>query len=345
MSGIGIAGLGSCLPRTVLSAAEIGALAGMPEAVVVEKMGLREKRIAGPDEHVSDMAAEAGRRALDDAAEQMGEPLGPADLDGIIYCGSPHKEYPVWLAAPRIQQLLGADRAWAFEVGAVSAGVPFALRVAADMMAADPALKTILVVAASRESHLIDYAVRDTRFIFNFGDGAAAAVLRRDANRSEILRSAFLTEGGFNEHVRVRAGGSALPASAETVSAGLHALEVHDFEAMKTGLDPITLDRFVEVAGQAARSSGWDDGRIDFLAVLHTKRSLHEAILDRLGLSADRSIYLDDIGHVSAADPLFALERAAREGRLERGMRVVVLSAGTGYSWAATAIVWGGRDG
>ena len=345
MSGIGIAGLGSYLPRTVLSAAELGARAGISETVVVEKMGLREKRIADQDEHVSDMAAEAGRRAFHDAAEFLGEPLVPADLDGIIYCGSPHKEYPVWLAAPRIQQLLGAERGWAFEVGAVSAGVPFALRVAADMMAADPALKTVLVVAASRESHLVDYAVRDTRFIFNFGDGAAAAVLRRDAGRSEILRSAFLTEGGFNEHVRVRAGGSVLPASAETVAAGLHAFEVHDFGGMRSGLDPITLDRFVEVARRAARSSGWDDGRIDFLAVLHTKRSLHEALLERLGLSHEQSIYLDDIGHVSAADPLFALERAAREGQLERGMRVLALSAGTGYSWAATAIEWGGRDG
>jgi 3-oxoacyl-[acyl-carrier-protein] synthase III len=336
-----IAGLGSHLPDRVMTAAELGERAGIPEAVVVEKMGLREKRIAGDGEHVSDMAAAAGRRALEDAAEALGETIAAEDVDGIVYCGSPHKEYPVWLAAPRIQHLLGARRAWAFEVAAVSAGVPFGLRVAADMMAADAGLRTLLLVAASRESHLIDYGLGDTRFIFNFGDGAAAAVLRRGRGRGEVLRSSFLTDGAFSEHVRVRAGGSALPASPETVATGLHALEVHDLESMRKGLDPVTLDRFVEVARGAAEASGWGREGIDFLAVLHTKRSLHDAILDRLGLTEDRSIYLDDLGHVSAADPLFTLERAARAGRLTDGMRVMTLSAGTGYSWAATAIRWG----
>ncbi len=338
---IGIASLGVYLPAAVMSAAELGARAGIAEEVVLEKLGLVQKHIAAADEHVGDMAAEAARRALAAASETLGEELGPEAVDGILYFGSPHKEYPVWLTAPRIQHLLGARRAWAFEIGGVSAGAPYALRVAADMMAADERLRTLLLVAASKESMLLDYANRRARFMFNFGDGAAAAVLRRGLERNRILGSAFLTDGSFSEHVRVPAGGSQLPASHETVEQRLHYLDVHDLEGMKERLDPVTLARFVAVVVEAVRRSDRRPAEVGFLAMLHTKRSLFETVLARLGLSEDQSVYLDHCGHISAVDPLIGLWEGERRGRLRSGMLAVALAAGTGYSWAATAIAWG----
>ena len=339
---VGIAGLGVYVPERVVTAAELAERSGIGEQVIREKFGLASKHVAAPDEHVSEMAAEAGRRALADASARLGREIGPGDLDLVIYCGSPHKEYPVWLAAPRIQHLLGARRAWAFEVGGVSAGAPIALRVAADMMSADDGPRTALLVAASREAELIDYRNPRTRFLFNFGDGATAAVLVRGLVRNRVLRSAFRTDGAFSHHVRVPAGGSRRPASAETVREGLHALEVVDPEGMKAGLDPVTLECFVRVAREAvARSGHGEGGAIDFLAVLHTKRSLYDALLERLGVAPDRSVYLDTYGHISAADPLIALWEGERRGLLRAGMLAVALSAGTGYTWAATAVAWG----
>jgi 3-oxoacyl-[acyl-carrier-protein] synthase III len=339
---VGIAGLGTYLPERTMSAAEIGARAGIPEPVVVEKLGLVRKHIAADDEHVSEMAAAAGRRAMESASLALGEAVGPETLDAIVYCGSPHKDYAVWLAAPRIQHLLGAERAWAMEVAAVSAGAPYALRMAADTMRADERLRTVLLVAASKESTLLDYGNRRARFMFNFGDGAAAAVLRRGLERNRVLASSFLTDGSFAEQVRVPAGGSRHPASAETVAAGMHALDVADPLAMKERLDPVTLERFVRVAREAAERSGHGADGIGFLAMLHTKRSLYDGVLAALGLSEEQGVYLDHVGHMSAVDPLVALEEGERLGRLRPGMLAVVLAAGTGYSWAATAVAWGG---
>lgn len=338
---VGIAGIGVYVPERVMTAREVGERAGIPESVIREKFGLLEKRIAGDGEHVSELAVEAAGRALEAASERLGRPIHPDAVDALIYFGSPHKEHPVWLAAPRIQHLLGATRAWTFEVGAVSAGAPYALRVAADLMAADPTLETVLIVAASRESTLLDYENERSRFLFNFGDGAAAAVLVRGLRRNVVLRSAFVTDGSFAESVRVPAGGSRLPASEVTVRERLHGLEVVDPMAMKERLDPITLDRFVEVAEESAYRSGRSPAEIGFLATLHTKRSLFDAVLDRLGLNEAQTVYLDRYGHLSAADPLIGLWEGERQGRLTDGQLAVALSAGTGYSWGATAIAWG----
>ncbi|MFW6193322.1 MAG: 3-oxoacyl-ACP synthase [Gemmatimonadota bacterium] len=339
---VGIAGLGRYEPEAIMSAEEIAAASGIPAEVVREKFGLEEKRIAGEGEHASDMAAEAGRRALEDASERLGREVGPADLDGIIYFGSTYKDYRVWLAAPRVQHLLGAGGAWAFELSATSGGAPFALRVAADMMAADGGPATVLLVASSRESHLIDFDNERSRFMFNFGDGAAAAVLVRDLPLNTIGGSSFLTDGSFSEDVRVEAGGSRLPPSVATVEQGRHCLDVRDPDDMKRRLDPVSLDRFERVAREAARRSGGNsDGEPDFLAVLHTKRSLHEALLERLGLDSERTVYLDHHGHLSAADPLLGLLDGERLGRLRDGDLAVALSAGTGYTWAGTGVRWG----
>lgn len=352
---VGVAGLGRYEPEGVMTAGELGEAAGIPEEVIREKFGLASKHVAGDGEHVSDMAAAAGRRALEDASRRLDREVRPADLDGVIYFGSPWKDYRVWLAAPRVQHLLGAERAWAFEVGATSGGAPFALRVAADMMAARERWQLVLLVAASRESHLLDYANEDARFMFNFGDGAAAAVLARGWPHNVVLDSSFLTDGRFADDVRVEAGGSRVPAVAATAG-DQHVLDVADPEAMKRRLDPVSLDNFVRVAREAAErsagegggdaaagGSGADDGPpIDFLAVLHTKRSLHDALLERLGLGPERTVYLDRWGHVSAADPLLGLIEGERSGRLAAGDLAVALAAGTGYTWAATAVRWGG---
>jgi 3-oxoacyl-[acyl-carrier-protein] synthase III len=341
MAPVGIGGLGVYVPERVMDARELGELAGIPEAVIREKFGVAEKRVCGDDEHVSDLSAAAARRALADASERLGRTVGAGDLDALIYFGSPHKEHAVWLAAPRIQHLLGATRAWAFEVAAVSAGAPYALRVAADLMAADESLKTVLLVAASRESMLLDYENHTSRFMFNFGDGAAAAVLVRGLRRNVVLRSAFLTDGSFAESVRVPAGGSRLPASEETVRGRMHSLAVLDPADMKRRLDPVTLERFVWAAEEAARRSGRAALEIGFLATLHTKPSLHAAVLTGLGLTANQTVYLDRYGHLSAVDPLIALWEGERQGRLRDGLLAVILSAGTGYSWGATAVAWG----
>jgi 3-oxoacyl-[acyl-carrier-protein] synthase-3 len=187
---------------------------------------------------------------------------------------------------------------------------------------------------------VIDYRNVRSRFAFNFGDGAAAALVRRGPVGHLILSSAALTDGSFADSVFVPAGGSRHPASAETVERGMHYLDVPDPLGMKSRLDPVSLDRFVEVARRAVEASGFTLDEIGFLAPLHMKRSIYDALLEALGLAPRQSFYLEDFGHMSAIDPFVIMAEAETRGLVDKGALVVALAAGTGYSWTATALLW-----
>jgi len=324
--------IGTYFPAGYQTSAEIAGRTGIPQEIIEGKFGLRGKHIAAAGEHVSDMAVRAAEPLLDEAAAE--------EIGALIYFGSAHKDYYLWSVAPKIQHALGLTGAFTFELMDTSACGPVALKVARDMLVADPDLRAILLVGACRESHVIDYGNGNARFAFNFADGAAAALLRRGSEGHRILASAIVTDGSFADDVRVPAGGSVYPTSPETLQRGMHALDVVDPERMKARLDPISLDRFVAVVRRAVERSGYVLDDLDFLAPVHTKRSLFEGLLRALGLEEHQSFYLEEYGHMSAIDPFVVLAEAERRGRLAPGDLVVTLSGGTGYSWAATALLW-----
>ena len=329
MTRVGIAATASYLPERWMPAAEVAAASGIPEEVVVERFGLRGKHIAAVDEHVTDLSVAAGGRALADGG------LEPEDVDVVVYFGSTWKEWPVWQAAPWIAHRLGCVNAWALELDYVSCGAPVALRVCRDLLVAEPHLRSVLAVGACRESYLLDYANERSRFMFNFGDGAVAAVVARDAP-NELLGSAAITDGSLSLHVKVPEGGSVNPQVD-----GRRFLDVEGVDAMKRRLDEISLVNFVRVAEQALSRSRAGLADIGYLCGIHMKRSMHEALVAALGLASERAAYLDDTGHVSGADPLLALDRASRTGQLDDGELVLLLAAGTGYTWAASVLRWG----
>jgi 3-oxoacyl-[acyl-carrier-protein] synthase III len=330
MTRVGIAATAAYLPERWMPAAEVATVSGIPEQVVVERFGLRGKHIAAPDEHVTDLSVPAGERALEEAG------LDPADVDVVVYFGSSWKEWPVWQAAPWIAHRLGCERAWALELDYVSCGAPVALRVCRDLLVAEPDLRNVLAVGACRESYLLDYSNERSRFMFNFGDGAVAAVVARDAPANELLGSAAITDGSLSLHVKVPEGGSVQPQTD-----GGRFLDVENLEEMKERLDDVSLANFVRVAEEALRRSGATLADVGYLSGIHMKRSMHDALVDELGLVAERAAYLDDTGHVSGADPLLGVDRAARAGLLEDGELVLLLAAGTGYTWAASVVRWG----
>ena len=114
---------------------------------------------------------------------------------------------------------------------------------------------------------------------------------------------------------------------------------------MKERLDPVSLPNFVAVAETALKRSGASLGDLNVVCGIHMKRSMHTALLDALGVAEDRAVYLDDTGHMSGVDPLFALDRAARGGMVHDGDLVLLLAAGTGYTWAASVVRWGPATG
>ena len=335
MRRVGLAATAAYLPERWMSAAEVADASGIPESVIVEKFGLRGKHIAASNEHVSDLAVRAAERLL---AEHD---VDPSSIDVVLYYGSTWKDYAVWQAAPWIAHRLGCSRAYAVEYDQVSMGTPVALRAARALLVAEPEWRTALVVAACRESYLLDYGNERSRFMFNFGDGAVAGLLVADADANLVLASHGITDGSFALQVKVPAGGSVEPPSLESVRAGRHSLDVADPSSMKNGLDDVSLANFVAAAQGALERSGLQVDDISYLSGIHMKRSMHDAIVAALGVDPARTSYLDDTGHMSGVDPLLGLDRAVRSGEVADGDVVLLLAAGTGYTWAATALRWG----
>jgi 3-oxoacyl-[acyl-carrier-protein] synthase-3 len=336
---VAITGYGVDVPDEVVTGAEIAAASGIPEEVVVEKMGVREKRVAGDDDHVTDMSVRAGRRALDDAG------LDASDLDLVLFHGSEFKDYVVWSAAANVAERLGAEDAYAHESYALCAGAPIALRhTAAQVRVGD--VDTALLVTASREEDLVDYGNEDSSFMFNFGSGGSALVLEaepaQERSRGRVRESAAVTDGSFSHDVVMPAGGSRRPPSHATVEAGEHTLDVPDPEDMKERLADVSAPAFLSVADEALAKSGYDRADLDFVALTHMKRSFHDYLLGELGLDESGGYYLDEFGHVQSADQTLALDRGLGRGRVASGDLVLFLAAGTGYTWAATVIEWQG---
>ena len=338
MTRVGVAATAVYLPERWMTAAELGELSGIPEGTIVEKFGLRGKHIADADEHITDLSVKAGERLF----EQNG--FDPRDVDVVVYFGSSWKEYPVWQAAPLIASRLSCERAFAIECDYVSCGAPVVLRLCRSLLLAEPHLQTVLAVGASRESYLLDYGNERSRFMFNFGDGAAASLLVRDHPANELLGSSMITDGSLSLHVKVPAGGSVEPASVESVAGRRHFLDVADTAGMKARLDASSLQNFVTVASEALERSNATLADLTHLCGIHMKRSMHESLVEALGLDPDRALYLDDTGHMSGVDPLVALDRLSRAGKLADGDLVLVLAAGTGYSWAASVLRWGAPE-
>ena len=327
MTRVSLAAVASYLPERWMTAAEVAAETHIPEHVIVERFGLRGKHIAAPDEHVSDMAVTVGERLLEDAA------VDPDSIDVVLYFGSMWKDFPVWQAGPAIAHRLGCANAYAVEYANVSYGAPAALRVGRDILVAEPDVERVLAVGASRESYLLDYENERARFMINFGDGAAAALLVKNGGVNEVLGSHGITDGSLSRHVKVPSGGSVDPEGEN------RSLDVIDQGAMKERLDEISLPNFVRAAEGAVERSGASLDDIAYLCGIHMKRSMHDALVDALGMDPERAPYLDDTGHMSGVDPLLALDRARPE--LAEGDIVLLLAAGTGYTWAASVVRWG----
>jgi 3-oxoacyl-[acyl-carrier-protein] synthase-3 len=312
-----------------MSAAEVAERSGIPEPVIVDKFGLRGKHIAAEDEHVSDLSVRAAETLLREAD------VDPESIDVVMYYGSMWKDYAVWQAAPWIAHRIGASNAYAVEYDNVSCGTPVALRIARDMLRAEEELQRVLVVAACRESYLLDYGNERSRFMFNFGDGAVAGLLEEDGGRNELLGCHGITDGTFSLQVKVPSGGSVSP------NGGYRFLDVADPASMKNGLDVVSLPNFVAAARGALERSGAALEDVGYLCGIHMKPSMHRLLVKALGVDPARAAYLDDTGHMSGVDPLFALDRAARAGELRDGELVLLLAAGTGYTWAASVVRWG----
>ncbi|MGM0846566.1 MAG: 3-oxoacyl-ACP synthase [Bacillota bacterium] len=331
----GIKGLGVYIPSRRMTAAELAEKAGIPENIVIEKLGIKEKPLPGPDDHTCQMGIQAAR----DAIEKTG--LDPASIDMVIYIGEEYKEYPLWTAAIKLQEEIGAVNAFSFDMALRCGTTIMAVKLAKDMMMADPGIKVVLLAGGYRNGDFIDYENPRTRFMYNLGAGGAAMILERDTNQNIILGSHIITDGSFSEDVVVPVGGTKSPLTSEALEAGLYQLDVLDPEGMKERLEKKSMENFLKVIRTALQKSGCTQEDIAYVAMLHMKRSAHLYVLNELGVHPDKSIYLEEYGHIGQMDQIISLQLAEERGMLKPGDIAVMVSAGIGYAWGANVIRWG----
>lgn len=328
---IGIRSLGVYYPEDTETSADIAEMSGIPEEVIREKFGIESKHKAEIGETVSEMCVKASMDCIKGIIE-------PKDIDLIIYHGSEYRDYYLYNCSADIQSKLGAVNAKTFEVHNLCSSGALSLQLAKSLIITQPELENVLLVVGTRESDLVDYKNPRVRFMFNFGDGAAACLVQRGYEKNQILETEMITDGRFAADVAVYEVGNV---NYNKSSIGCYALDVANPDKMKEQLDPISLPNFCKVIARAAEKSGYGKTEINFLAPIFLKKSILDLILGEFGMTDEQSFILKHFGHVQSADAYISVYEGLKLGKIKEGDLVVMLGAGTGYSWAATAVRWG----
>lgn len=332
---VGIIGMGTYLPQERVTAQELARATGIPESVIIEKFGVKEKPVAGAKETTAYMGLKAAEQALAEAG------IHAEAIDLVIWCGAQHKDYPCWLAGLYAAHQLGASRAWSFDMEAMCGSMMAAIDLTKSMMLTHEELCHVLLVSGYRNNDLISLEDPTTRFMLDIGSGGSALVLKKNAGKNRILSSAFKGDGSFSLDCTVPVLGSAKwpPEEADIQRAFFH---VQDEEAFKAKLGERTLPNFYAVIDEALKKSGGLSRKdIGYLAILHFKKSAHDAILAELGLHEGQTTYLDAYGHIGQNDQVLSIELGLKAGKIHDGAKVVMVGAGLGFVWASTVVEWG----
>ena len=318
-----IVGCGSYLPQRVVTNDELSQHVDTSDSWIVERTGIRQRHIAAEGEKTSDLAIAASRQALDAAGVKA------EDLDLIVLATcTPDETFPA--TATRIQSVLGANKAAAFDVGAVCSGFIFALATANNFIRLGQA-KTALVIGAETMSRLLDWNDRATCVLF--GDGAGAVVLRAEDNpgtgQDRGILSTHLHSDGRQHDLLYADGG---PSGTGTVGK----LRMRGRDVFRHAV--VNLSAVLNEALQANHLQAAD---IDWLVPHQANKRILDATAQKLGLPLERIVItVDHHANTSAASVPLALAEACLDGRIKPGDLVMLEAMGAGFTWAAGAIRW-----
>ncbi len=322
---VGIIGLGAYLPEKVLTNKDLEKMVDTTDEWITTRTGIKERRIAKPDEATSDMATEAAKRALKAAC------LKPTDIDLIIVATiTPDMFFPA--TACLVQEKLKARTVASFDISVACSGFIYGLAIA-DQFIKSGAYKYALVIGAEKLSSITDWSDRSTCVLF--GDGAGAAVLA-PVEKGGILSVYLGANGSEGDLLKLPAGGSRIPPTKKTIDDRLHFVKMNGSELFKHAVK-IMADAALEVT----RPLGLKAEDINLVIPHQANIRILEAVGRRMGLSKDK-IYLniDRYGNMSAASSAVALVDAVKEGRIKKGDKILLDAFGAGLTWGAIVIEW-----
>jgi len=322
---VSVCGWGTAVPERRLSNTDLEAMVDTNDAWIVERTGIRERRIAAPEETSSTL----GTAAAADAIKRAG--LSPTDIDLLVLAtASPDTLLPH--TAAFVGESLGL-RCGSFDLSAACAGFIYELVVGASLV--QTGYDHVLIVGAETLSRITDPEDRGT--VILFGDGAAAAVLSRTTGSPGLLAWDLGCDGSAAGLIEIPAGGGRLPASMTTVAERGHYMKMQGQEVFRRAVRAIA-----ESSAGTLERGGVSADDVAWFVPHQANLRIIEAAAKRLGFGPDRTITnIDQYGNTSSASIPLALFEAVEDGRVADGDLVLCSGVGAGLTWGSALLRWG----
>lgn len=326
--GAAIAGIGSVIPEVVITNHDLEKNMDTTDAWIQEKIGIKERRIARPDQAMSDLAIAAGRQAVADAD------MDPEAIEMVIVAGSNH-DYLMPNTSCIVQDKIGAPNAGALDLRNACSGFIYALGVGASMIQAG-VLRNALVIGAEIHSRIIDWTER-TVAVF-FGDGAGAVMLKRCRPEVGVLSSFYGADGANADAIITPAGGSRQPLTAELVEQKAHLCR-QDGKRVKGFVQHV----FEHSVRQALDRAGHSVQDLSFLISHQANLRLIEEGMGKLGLPMSKThTIIEWAGNSGSASVPTCLHDALKHGKIKAGDLLALTGFGAGLAYGANVVRWAG---
>jgi 3-oxoacyl-[acyl-carrier-protein] synthase-3 len=329
LSKVKISALGCYVPPGVLTNKDLERMVDTNSEWIIERTGICERHIAAPEVATSDLATEAARAAL------SARGITGADLDAILVCTvTPDMLFPS--TACLVQNNLGSRHAWGFDLVAACSGFLYGLTTGAALIAAGTHRK-VLIVGADTMSRIIDYTDRATCILF--GDGAGAMLLEPTTEADDgagFIDFVGEIDGSGGEFLNMPAGGSRLPASAETVANRQHYVHQQGQQVFK-----YAVKKMYELCAEVLERNHLKPSDISVLIPHQANRRIITGAAERMGLSPEQvMINIDRYGNTTSGTLPLATRDAIAQGRLKKGDLVMFAAVGAGYTAGASLWRW-----
>lgn len=323
---IKISSLGIYLPEKVLTNSDLERMVETSDEWITTRTGIKERRIASPEQVSSDLGVAAARQALDRAG------LKPEDIDLILVAtNSPDTLFPS--TACWIQKKLGTKEMPAFDLQAGCTGVLYGLIVAEGLILSGTC-RRVLLIGVDILSKITNWEDRTTCVLF--GDGAGAFILEESDSESGLLSHFWGADGSLGELLILPGGGTLHPASEQTVKDKLHYIHMKGNDVFKHAVK-----RMGESALGALKAAGLEKGQVDFLIPHQANLRIIDAIGERLNLDREKVVInVDRYGNMSVATIPVALYELQEAGKLQPGKIIGMVAFGAGFTWAAAIYRW-----
>jgi 3-oxoacyl-[acyl-carrier-protein] synthase III len=320
-----ITGVHGYLPDDVLGNSELAEMVDTSDAWIMERTGIKERRILkGKGLGTSHMASQAVRGLL----EKTG--TAPKDVD-LLICATTTPDLVFPSTANLICDMVGVRNIGSFDIQAACSGFVYALTIASQFIETGKTRK-VVVVGADKMSSIIDYTDRATCVLF--GDGAGAVLLEPSPNGHGIHDTLIRSDGAGMPHLHQKAGGSRMPPTAETVAKRLHYVHQEGAAVYK-----FAVARMAEISMELMLRNKLNPDTIDWLVPHQANKRIIEATAERMGLPMERVMMtIQKFGNTTAATiPLCLWDY---ESRLKEGDKLVLAAFGGGFTWAGAYVTW-----